>query len=161
VSRRALLVLASLLLLALPACGGGDDATAPADQEFPPTETGPVPPGGFTEDQVELAIEDQETNDIIGTAILSPEDETSTRVSVFLDVVPEGDGRAEIRGARCEEPDAEVVHELGQLTEGQVEGVVDAPLEDLMGAPHALWTVAEDDAQHGCALIAAFGVDVD
>jgi hypothetical protein len=156
--RLGALLVAALALLALSACGG---EAAPGDQDSPPAETGPAPPGGFTEDQIELAIEDQETNDIIGTAILSPEDEASTRILVFLDVVPEGGGRAEIRGARCEEPDAEVTHEIGALTDGQVEGVVDTALEDLMGAPHALWTVAEDDEQNGCSLIAAFGVDVD
>jgi hypothetical protein len=155
------------MLIALPACGGNGAAdgngvaTAPGEQEFPPTDTEAVPPGGFTEDEVALSLEDQDTADIVGTAFLTPEGETSTHVAVHLDEFPEGESTAEIREGRCEEPDAEVAHEVATLDEGYGEATVDAALEDLMAADFALWAVGPDGDDIGCALIAAFGADLD
>lgn len=154
-----------LALLALAACGGESSTapgggTAPEEQDLTPVETEPAPGGGLAEDEVELSIEDQETNDILGSALLSPESEGSTRVSVFLDEF-ERSGRAEIRGGRCEEPEAEVVHDLGALDEGYLDTLVDTTLEDLLAPHHALWTQTGTDGPRGCALIAPFGVDLD
>jgi hypothetical protein len=154
------------LLLALPACGGGNGAapggvTDPGDPEVMPGETGPPPPIGLGEDEVELSIEDQDTNDILGTALFRPEGETSTLVSIFLDVIEGSGGQAEIRAGRCEEADAEVTHELGPLEEGFLETVVDTPLDELMATPHALWTQSGEGGPRGCSLIAPYGVDLD
>lgn len=153
-------LLVSAVLLALTACGGGGE-TAP-EGDVPPTETAVVPTGGFgEEDEIELAIEDYETADIIGTAILGPAGATSTRVAVQLDAYPEGGGSAEIRSGECEGPDAEVAHELGELEEGRAEATVDQSLENLMAAPNSVFAVGPGGDDLGCALIAPFGTDVD
>ena len=156
---RSLTVLAlALALVGLPACGGGDGTGAPGGGDTGAGETN-VAPHGYVQEQIDLAIED-ESAFMIGTAVLAPIDEGSTRMTIFLDQYPESGATLELREGRCWIEDAPVERELGATEEGQAEFTIEQPLDELLDSQLALYVVG-DGQDLGCAYVAPYGVDLD
>jgi hypothetical protein len=157
-----LLLLVLLLLVAalgLTGCGGDEP-----EAEFPPTETGAVPPGGFEQDEVEIVLDEAAGSGISGRAVLSPTQEGLTDVAVEVegDVEAGGEGLdATIQSGACGDPAAEVQHELDAFEGGRSETRVDRPLEALVGGEFAIAVRDEAGDLVACRQIDPTGAQID
>lgn len=122
-SRKPLLLVLAFVtaaVLALAACGGGDDSDAAGD-----------------DGTVTVTLDAQNDSGQSGTAELTPAGEGQTRVVLELSNAPDQPQPAHIHSGSCSEL-GEVVHPLTNLEGGTSETTVDAPLEELQGGGFAI-----------------------